>query len=80
MNDLTNLQNPLTAYFNSCHLTDVLHNRTMFIQHTCGDGSLTRPLESSHSPQDISIVPINVQTSCSRLFLCDYWFSLDCIS
>jgi hypothetical protein len=32
------------------------------------DGSLTRPHEPSHSPHIISIEPINVQTSSSRLY------------
>jgi hypothetical protein len=57
---MADLQNSLTAYFNSCHLPDVLHSGTMFIQHICGDGSLTRPLEPLQSPHIISIVSINV--------------------
>jgi hypothetical protein len=33
---MTNLPNFLIAYFKSCHLRDILHSETLFIQHICG--------------------------------------------
>jgi hypothetical protein len=59
---MMDLKNPLTVYFNSCYLPDILHSGSMFIQHICGDRSFTSLLEPSHSPHIVSIVPINVRT------------------
>jgi hypothetical protein len=76
---MTDLQNPINCIFEFIPFVRYITWRKSVYSTHMWDGSLRRPLEPSHSPHIISIVPINVQTSGSRLSFCDYWFNLDCI-
>jgi len=76
---IMDFHNSITAYFNSCHSSDLLYSRTYFVKlmsklvfiRTFWTIAFHHPL--------FQWWPIIIRTSGSRYSLSDFWFNLNCM-